>query len=163
MAHPATRIIEKVQQLVADALPRNTVVVAGPIDPYEAKVREAVGVFQGQDDPIASEGSGFPPNSNQFGDNILAVTLEIVVKDYSGAKGTSLDARLNEIRLICHKALLADTTLGLDWGNGQGVIEIIAQGTDQPDRSDEGERPFAMIDVLFDVMYRANYRDPEVA
>lgn len=103
----------------------------------------AIGVMLG-DDTRQNRNSAFI-------DWQLTVFTDILV----GGTDADVDAIMLATRLNIHKAIMADTTLGLPY-----VIDVNPIGQQEPERSNEGDRYTSATRVSWQVTYRSSLTDP---
>ena len=121
-------------------------VFRGRVDPLEDAQLPAIGLFQGAEEP---ERISLP-----FIDEMLEVRTEVA------AKGTqiNIETDLNELRRQVHLLLMASNALGLAY-----VIDIIPNGTDEPNIDGAAEKFTGTMTLNWVVHYRHQNTDAGAA
>lgn len=132
----------------------NDLAIASIFPDREYSLLEDVGempcvcVNEGDDNPISDEGN----------DNVAFIDSQVEFETLGYAAGDSeaeVEAELRRQRRYIHKALNADTTLGLSF-----VIAIKYAGAGKSNKSAAGERMAGSKSSNWRVHYRMNFLDP---
>lgn len=83
--------------------------------------------------------------------------LNIYVDVYIASTDADVDTPTQQIRTEVHKALMADTTLGLGF-----VVEVEPLGQQEPQHSDASDLYTSVTRLPWSVRYRSNVADPSL-
>lgn len=148
--HRAQQILEAVEAKLA----ASTTLGAGVYLYRELSLSDAdqelpaVCIRPGSDEPL----SDFTSTNLRFIDSLLEVRLVALA---AGSDERSSAEELLRLRVETHKALLADTTLGLSF-----VIDCRYGGAAAPDMEQATGGNGASVEMTFRVLYRMNLADP---
>lgn len=149
MTHRAEQIIDAVVAAIPETAQR---VFKHRRDSLSAEEQElpATSVDEGDDVPLDDDGA----SNIQFLDSMLTVETTAFAEE---STEELLKAKLSELRVINHKALMAgDRSLGLDF-----VIDVKYAGADAPEIERAGEIFAGKRTSRWLVHYRMNITDPE--
>ena len=144
MTHRAETIMQAVVTTLTGLATTSTRVSRGRAYPIAVDDDNALAIFQGPDE--ISEDSMFHRVWSKLTVNIEAVARESTAQ---------IDETLNAIRKEVAGAIGADTNLGLAFEIGS--LELAAE---QPEVTDEGDRPMGRMRIVLGINYMRDRADP---
>lgn len=149
MPHKAETILEAVETLLTGLTTTGANVERARVHPWTNAELPAISLFMGADTPLDNDARGIG-----FYDWGLLINVDAVCKKTATS---GIDTTLNLIRAELTTALVGDYTLGLSF-----VIDIVEQGSSEPEISGEGEKPIALQRTTFLIKYRRSIGDPRL-
>lgn len=144
MTHRAEEIMQGVVTTLTGLTTTETRVYRGLAYAIPAADANALAIFQGDD--VVQDGSMFTRLQS-----LLTVNIEAVAKEATA----QIDETLNTIRKEVLAAIGASPNLGLAY-----EIGALEQQAEQPEISDEGDRPVGRMRIVLGVNYWRNRLDP---
>lgn len=141
--HKIEQILDVFISLISGLTSTGLNVKRGRASPLKENISSALSVYQGADSKTEYN---WPCVYSQ-----LSVYIDIHVKDSS----EQVDQVLNRIRKEINIAIMAVDTLGLAYVN-----DVNEEGADEPDLSDESNKPTAVMRVTYTILYNRSVTDP---